>query len=206
MPAIRNSADLVNNFSEIRDFCQKYREPIFLTNNGRGELAVMSIDAYEELVGRMELYHTLQQGLDQIDNGDVIEEDEMIGMLTKTTHSSATAFLSSGCRVLTLAHPDRISADRAIASIFHVLRLFIFRVFLLILRVVNHASEYGPPPIPLFCNLRTNLSILGDSRRSRRCRWRCSKIRHLSNCPTAAGHSRHVLMWTALLRDRYWRL
>jgi PHD/YefM family antitoxin component YafN of YafNO toxin-antitoxin module len=74
MPAIRNSADLVNNFSEIRDFCQHYREPIFLTNNGRGELAVMSIDAYEELVGRIGLYHALQQGADQIDNGDVIEE------------------------------------------------------------------------------------------------------------------------------------
>ena len=39
MPAIRNSADLVNNFGEIRGFCQNYREPIFLTNNGRGEFA-----------------------------------------------------------------------------------------------------------------------------------------------------------------------
>jgi len=83
MPTIRNSADLVNNFGEIRDFCQNYREPIFLTNNGRGELAVMSIDAYEELVGKIGLYHALQQGLDQIDHGDVIEEEEMIGALNK---------------------------------------------------------------------------------------------------------------------------
>jgi PHD/YefM family antitoxin component YafN of YafNO toxin-antitoxin module len=81
MPTIRNSVDLVNNFTEIRDFCQNYREPIFLTNNGRGELAVMSIDAYEELVGRIGLYHALQQGLDQINNGSLIEEEEMIGML-----------------------------------------------------------------------------------------------------------------------------
>jgi PHD/YefM family antitoxin component YafN of YafNO toxin-antitoxin module len=81
MPAIRNSADLMNNFNEIREFCQNYREPIFLTNNGQGELAVMSIEAYEELVGRIELYHTLQMGLDQINNGEVIEEEEMIGIL-----------------------------------------------------------------------------------------------------------------------------
>jgi len=81
MPTIRNCTDLVNNFTEIRDFCQNYREPIFLTNNGRGELAVMSIETYENLVGRIGLYHALQQGLDQIDNGDVFEEDEMIGML-----------------------------------------------------------------------------------------------------------------------------
>ena len=81
MPAIRNSMDLMNNFNEIRDFCQNYREPIFLTNNGQGELAVMSIEAYEELVGRLELYHSLQMGLDQINNGEVIEEEEMMEKL-----------------------------------------------------------------------------------------------------------------------------
>jgi predicted transcriptional regulator len=41
----------------------------------------MSIEAYEELVGRIELYHALQMGLDQINNGEVIEEEEMMGML-----------------------------------------------------------------------------------------------------------------------------
>ena len=81
MPAIRNSADLVNNFNEIREFCQNYREPIFLTNNGRGELAIMSIESYEELVGRIELYHALQMGLDQINNGDFIEEEEFMEFL-----------------------------------------------------------------------------------------------------------------------------
>jgi len=70
MPAIRNSADLLNNFNEIREFCQKNKEPIFLTNDGQGELAVMSIDVYEELVGKIELYHALQMGLDQIKNGE----------------------------------------------------------------------------------------------------------------------------------------
>jgi len=41
----------------------------------------MSVEAYEELVGRIELYHSLQMGLDQINNGDVIEEEEMFGIL-----------------------------------------------------------------------------------------------------------------------------
>jgi PHD/YefM family antitoxin component YafN of YafNO toxin-antitoxin module len=81
MPTIRESTDLLNNFDEIREFCQNYREPIFLTNNGQGELAVMSIETYEELVGRIELYHSLQMGLEQINNGEVIEEEEMMGIL-----------------------------------------------------------------------------------------------------------------------------
>jgi PHD/YefM family antitoxin component YafN of YafNO toxin-antitoxin module len=81
MPAIRKSVDLQNNFNEIREFCQNYREPIFLTNNGQGELVVMSIDVYEELVGKIELYHALQMGLDQINNGEIIEEEEMMETL-----------------------------------------------------------------------------------------------------------------------------
>ena len=81
MPAIRKSIDLLNNFNEIREFCQNYREPIFLTNDGQGELAVMSIETYEELVGRIELYHSLQMGLDQINNGEIIEEEEMMEIL-----------------------------------------------------------------------------------------------------------------------------
>ena len=81
MPAIRNSVDLVNNFKEIKEFCRNYREPIFLTDDGRGELAVMSIALYEELVGKMELYSALQMGLDQINNGEVIEEKEMMEKL-----------------------------------------------------------------------------------------------------------------------------
>ena len=78
MPAIRNSADLVNNFNEIREFCHNYREPIFLTNNGQGELAVMSIEAYEELTGRLELYQAIEVGLNQIKNGETISEEEML--------------------------------------------------------------------------------------------------------------------------------
>ena len=81
MPAIRKTTDLMSNFNEIFEFCHNYREPMFLTDDGRGKLAVMSIEAYEELIGRIELYNSLQMGLDQINNGDVIEEEEMFKKL-----------------------------------------------------------------------------------------------------------------------------
>jgi len=65
MPAIRRNTDLVEKFNEILEFCYNYREPVFLTNNGQGQLAVMSIDTYEELAGRLELYQLLDEGLEQ---------------------------------------------------------------------------------------------------------------------------------------------
>ena len=56
MPTIRSSADLRNNYNEISTFCHNYPEPVFITKNGKGDLAVMSIETYEELTSRFELY------------------------------------------------------------------------------------------------------------------------------------------------------
>ena len=56
MPAIKSSADLRNNYNEISTFCHNYPEPVFITKNGKDDLAVMSIEAYEEMTSRFELY------------------------------------------------------------------------------------------------------------------------------------------------------
>ena len=69
MPTIRSSADLRNNYNEISTFCHDYSEPVFITKNGKGDLAVMSIETYEQLVGRFELYGLLQKGLSDIEEG-----------------------------------------------------------------------------------------------------------------------------------------
>ena len=71
MPNIRPSADLRNNYNEISAFCHEYSEPVFITKNGKGDLAVMSIEVYEQLKGKLELYHLLEQGL----------EDERLGKM-----------------------------------------------------------------------------------------------------------------------------
>lgn len=69
MPSIKSSTDLRNNYNEISSFCHKYSEPVFITKNGRGDLAVMSIETYEQLAGRLELYGLLQDGLDDVAAG-----------------------------------------------------------------------------------------------------------------------------------------
>lgn len=69
MPTIKSSADLRNNYNEISNLCHTYAEPVFITKNGKGDLAVMSIEAYEKLVGRFELYSLIQEGLDDINSG-----------------------------------------------------------------------------------------------------------------------------------------
>ncbi len=62
MPNIKSSTDLRNNYNEISTFCHESREPVYITKNGQGDLAVMSIETYEMLSGKLELYHLLDEG------------------------------------------------------------------------------------------------------------------------------------------------
>lgn len=71
MPNIRSSADLRNNYNDISEFCHSYSEPVFITKNGKGDLAVMSIETYERLIGRFELYGLIQEGLSDAQNGNM---------------------------------------------------------------------------------------------------------------------------------------
>lgn len=83
MPKITSSADLRNNYNEISNFCHQYKEPVFITKNGKGDLAVMSIEAYEELTARFELYGALKQGLDDIEAGRVVPAEDAKEMFRK---------------------------------------------------------------------------------------------------------------------------
>ena len=83
MPIIRKSADLRNKYSEISDFCRKYDEPVFITRNGEGDLAVMSMQTYERLSGRQELYALLEEGLADVQAGRTTSAREMLASLRK---------------------------------------------------------------------------------------------------------------------------
>ena len=70
MPTIKSSAELRNNYNEISTFCHTYPEPVFITKNGKGDLAVMSIEAYERMASCYELYGQIKDGLDDIAKGN----------------------------------------------------------------------------------------------------------------------------------------
>jgi len=54
MPQIRPISDL-RNTNEISEACHSRREPIFITKNGYGDLVIMSIETYEEMLEAAEL-------------------------------------------------------------------------------------------------------------------------------------------------------
>lgn len=83
MPNIRPSADLRNKYNEISDYCHTYSEPIFITKNGKGDLAVLSIETYEKLCGKLELYNLLNTGLESEAKGEISDFDDAISDIRK---------------------------------------------------------------------------------------------------------------------------
>ena len=78
MPDIRSSAELRNHYNEVSDFCHSYNEPVFITKNGKGDLAVMSIEAYEQLMGKYQLYSLMQDGIEDVKAGRVRDAGKAI--------------------------------------------------------------------------------------------------------------------------------
>jgi prevent-host-death family protein len=76
MPSIRPSSDLRNKYNEVSEFCHKYAEPVYITKNGQGDLAVMSIETFERLAGKFELYKLLGEGLADLKEGRIIPAEE----------------------------------------------------------------------------------------------------------------------------------
>jgi prevent-host-death family protein len=80
---IRSSADLRNNYNEMVRICREYREPVFITKNGQGDSVLLSIEQYNHLTGRQELYRLLDEGMEDVKNGNVVPFDEGMADLRK---------------------------------------------------------------------------------------------------------------------------
>ena len=78
MPTIKPSAYLRNNYNEVSEICHSKMAPVFITKNGHGDLVVMSIEAYEKLCGRYELYHLIDEAFQAEKTGDYMDYDTFI--------------------------------------------------------------------------------------------------------------------------------
>lgn len=83
MPIIRPSSDLRNNYNEISTICHQTKRPVYITKNGSGDLAIMSIELYEFLTDKYELYRELEKGIDSINKGEVYSAEEVFEEVDK---------------------------------------------------------------------------------------------------------------------------
>lgn len=70
MPKIIPIKDLKNT-SEISDLCHSTSEPVFITKNGYGDMVIMSIDTFEGISNKLNMYQSLINSEQQIKEGKV---------------------------------------------------------------------------------------------------------------------------------------
>jgi len=68
MPQIRPITDL-RNTNEISEICHTRREPVFITKNGYGDMVIMSIETYEQIIGVQEEDAAISEAEEEYQNG-----------------------------------------------------------------------------------------------------------------------------------------
>ncbi len=68
MPQIRPITDL-RNTTEISEACNAKKEPMFITKNGYGDLVIMSIEAYEDLLQTAQIDLAISEAEQEVAQG-----------------------------------------------------------------------------------------------------------------------------------------
>lgn len=86
---IRPVSDLRNKYPEIEDLVLKENEVVYLTKNGYGSMAVMSLEKYEELLKYKSYDEYVEKALDEADkvaedaNTKYLTHEEVFGKLRR---------------------------------------------------------------------------------------------------------------------------
>jgi prevent-host-death family protein len=70
MPQIIPIKDLKDT-SKISELCHNSTDPIYITKNGYGDMVIMSMENYERLLQKINLYRELEVSEKQIEEGKV---------------------------------------------------------------------------------------------------------------------------------------
>ena len=82
MPQIIPIKDLKNT-SEISELCHKTDEPIYITKNGYGDMVIMSMEIFEQTMGRLNMYRNIEIAERQVADGEVIDARESLENMRK---------------------------------------------------------------------------------------------------------------------------
>ncbi|MGN0353707.1 MAG: type II toxin-antitoxin system Phd/YefM family antitoxin [Muricoprocola sp.] len=70
MPQIIPIKDLKNT-SEISEMCHRSDEPIYVTKNGYGDMVIMSMESFENIMKQIKMYEDIEVSEKQIREGKV---------------------------------------------------------------------------------------------------------------------------------------
>ena len=81
MPDVRPVSDLRQNMAEIMESIDTEKRPVILTKHGRGKYIILSIEEYNRIVASGELYKAIDDGVADIEAGNVSDFREFAEQL-----------------------------------------------------------------------------------------------------------------------------
>jgi len=82
MPQIIPIKDLKDT-AKVSEMCHKSSEPIFVTKNGYGDMVLMSMEAFEKIYQKEQLYRDLEISENEIRGGKTREAREALADVRK---------------------------------------------------------------------------------------------------------------------------
>lgn len=83
MPNIRPSSEIRNNYPELSRLCKETGEPVYITVNGKGDVALIDIAVLDEIYARIALYEKLSQGLKDVEEGKLLSHEEIFSQFRR---------------------------------------------------------------------------------------------------------------------------
>ena len=81
MTKIRPITDL-RNTKEMSNLCRETSEPIYITSNGKEDMVIMSVEAYERDKMLLDVYRKIGEAEQHLQDGvDTIDADEVFSKL-----------------------------------------------------------------------------------------------------------------------------
>ena len=80
MPQIIPIKELKNT-SEISELCHKTNEPIYVTKNGYGDMVIMSMEMYEKIMKKIDLYREIEISEEQLKAGKTKEAKQSLATM-----------------------------------------------------------------------------------------------------------------------------
>lgn len=71
MSIVKSKDEFIVDYESISRLCHASGEPVIISNEGKDDLVAMSLESYQCLVSRFELYSFVSSGMADIENGDV---------------------------------------------------------------------------------------------------------------------------------------
>lgn len=90
MPQIIPIKDM-RDTAKLSEMCHATQEPIFVTKNGYGDMVVLSMESYENLLARTKVYDEIMKGKEQADRGELLNGNDVMKALREKYGKAVSA-------------------------------------------------------------------------------------------------------------------